>query len=45
MLIVAVLGIAIMVLLIAMLKIYAFLALTIGSLFVGVGSGIARDLR
>jgi gluconate:H+ symporter, GntP family len=40
-LIVAVLGIAIVVLLIVMLKMHAFLALTIGSLFVGVGSGIA----
>jgi gluconate:H+ symporter, GntP family len=40
-LIVAVVGIAIVVLLIVMLKMHAFLALTIGSLFVGVGSGIA----
>jgi gluconate:H+ symporter, GntP family len=42
-LIVALLGIAIVVLLIVMLKIHAFLALTIGSLFVGIGSGIALD--
>src|ERR1035437_9667481 len=42
-LIVALLGIAIVVLLIVMLKMHAFLALTIGSLFVGVGSGIALD--
>ena len=40
-LIVAIVGIAIVVLLIVMLKMHAFLALTIGSLFVGVGSGIA----
>ncbi|HEY4887619.1 MAG TPA: gluconate:H+ symporter [Candidatus Dormibacteraeota bacterium] len=42
-LIVALLGIAIVVLLIVMLKMHAFLALTIGSLFVGVGSGIALN--
>lgn len=42
-LIVALLGIAIVVLLIVMLKIHAFLALTIGSLLVGIGSGIALD--
>ena len=42
-LIVALLGIAIVVLLIVVLKMHAFLALTIGSLFVGVGSGIALD--
>lgn len=42
-LIVALLGIGIVVLLIVMLKMHAFLALTIGSLFVGVGSGIALD--
>jgi gluconate:H+ symporter, GntP family len=42
-LIVALVGIAIVVLLIVMLKMHAFLALTIGSLFVGIGSGIALD--
>lgn len=42
-LIVAAIGIAIVVLLIVLLKIHAFLALTIGSLFVGIGSGIALD--
>jgi GntP family gluconate:H+ symporter len=40
-LIVAAIGIAIVVLLIVWLKMHAFLALTIGALFVGVGSGIA----
>ena len=39
-LVVAALGIAIIVLLIVWLKLHAFLALTIGALFVGVGSGI-----
>nr|WP_179429858.1 gluconate:H+ symporter [Spelaeicoccus albus] len=39
-LIIAALGIAIVVLLIVWLKMHAFLALTIGSLFVGIGSGI-----
>jgi GntP family gluconate:H+ symporter len=42
-LIVAAVGIAIVVLLIVVLKMHAFLALTIGSLFVGIGSGIALD--
>jgi GntP family gluconate:H+ symporter len=40
-LIVAVVGIAIVVLLIVWMKMHPFLALTIGSLFVGIGSGIA----
>ncbi|HEY8295531.1 MAG TPA: SLC13 family permease [Micrococcaceae bacterium] len=40
-LIVAAIGIAIVVLLIVWLKMHPFLALTIGSLFVGIGSGIA----
>ena len=39
-LIVAAVGIAIIVLLIVWLKLHAFLALTVGALFVGVGSGI-----
>ena len=39
-LVVAALGIALIVLLIVWLKLHAFLALTIGALFVGVGSGI-----
>lgn len=42
-LIVAVIGIAIVVLLIVWLKMHAFLALTIGALFVGIGSGIPLD--
>jgi GntP family gluconate:H+ symporter len=42
-LIVAAVGIAILVLLIVWLKMHAFLALTIGALFVGVGSGIPLD--
>jgi GntP family gluconate:H+ symporter len=42
-LIVAAIGIAILVLLIVWLKMHAFLALTIGALFVGIGSGIALD--
>jgi gluconate:H+ symporter, GntP family len=42
-LIVAAVGIAILVLLIVWLKMHAFLALTIGALFVGIGSGIALD--
>jgi GntP family gluconate:H+ symporter len=42
-LIVAVVGIAILVLLIVWLKMHAFLALTIGALFVGVGSGIPLE--
>jgi GntP family gluconate:H+ symporter len=42
-LIIAGIGIAIVVLLIVWLKMHAFLALTIGSLFVGIGSGIALD--
>ena len=42
-LIVAAVGIAIVVLLIVWLKMHAFLALTIGALFVGIGSGIALD--
>jgi GntP family gluconate:H+ symporter len=42
-LIVAALGIAILVLLIVLLKMHAFLALTIGALFVGVGSGIPLE--
>jgi GntP family gluconate:H+ symporter len=40
---VAVIGIALLVLLIVWLKIHAFIALTIGALFVGVGSGIPLD--
>jgi GntP family gluconate:H+ symporter len=36
-------GIAIVVLLIVLVKMHAFLALTIGALFVGLGSGIALD--
>ncbi|GAA1598441.1 SLC13 family permease [Kribbella karoonensis] len=40
-LIMAVLGIAIIVVLIVALKVHAFLSLTIGALFVGVASGIA----
>ncbi len=39
-LIVAAVGIAIIVALIVLLKLHAFLALTVGALFVGVGSGI-----
>jgi len=39
-LVVAAIGIAIIVLLIVWLKLHAFLALTVGALFVGVGSGI-----
>lgn len=42
-LIIAGLGIAIVVLLIVWLKMHAFLALTIGSLFVGIGSGIGLE--
>ena len=42
-LVVAAVGIAILVLLIVWLKMHAFLALTIGALFVGVGSGIPLD--
>ena len=42
-LIVAAVGIAIVVLLIVFLKMHAFIALTIGALFVGIGSGIALD--
>ncbi|MBC7761720.1 MAG: gluconate transporter [Candidatus Saccharibacteria bacterium] len=42
-LIIAAIGIAIVVLLIVWLRIHAFLALTIGSLFVGIGSGITLD--
>ena len=42
-LIVAAIGIAIVVLLIVWLKMHAFIALTIGALFVGIGSGIALD--
>jgi GntP family gluconate:H+ symporter len=42
-LIVAAAGIAILVLLIVWLKMHAFIALTIGALFVGVGSGIPLD--
>ena len=40
---IAAIGIAIVVLLIVWLKMHAFLALTIGSLFVGIGSGIALE--
>jgi gluconate:H+ symporter, GntP family len=42
-LIVAAVGIAIVVLMIVFLKMHAFIALTIGALFVGIGSGIALD--
>jgi gluconate:H+ symporter, GntP family len=42
-LIVAAIGIAIVVALIVFLKVHAFIALTIGALFVGIGSGIALD--
>jgi len=42
-LIVAAAGIAIVVLLIVFLRVHAFIALTIGALFVGIGSGIALD--
>ncbi|WP_345065317.1 gluconate:H+ symporter [Leifsonia kafniensis] len=42
-LIVAALGIAIVVVLIVWAKFHAFLALTIGALFVGIGSGIPLD--
>ena len=42
-LIIAAVGIAIVVLLIVLVKMHAFLALTIGSLFVGIGSGIALN--
>ena len=42
-LVIAAVGIAMVVLLIVLLKMHAFLALTIGSLFVGIGSGIALD--
>lgn len=42
-LIVAAIAIAIVVVLIVFLKLDAFLALTIGSLFVGVASGISLD--
>jgi GntP family gluconate:H+ symporter len=42
-LIVAAIGIAVVVLLIVVLKLHAFLALTIGALFVGIASGIALD--
>ena len=42
-LIVAAIGIAIVVLLIVWAKIHAFLALSIGALFVGIASGIALD--
>ena len=42
-LIVAAIGIAIVVLLIVWLRMHAFIALTIGALFVGIGSGIALD--
>src|SRR5262245_35110793 len=42
-LIVAALGIAVLVLLIVWLKLHAFIALTIGALFVGVGSGIPLE--
>jgi GntP family gluconate:H+ symporter len=42
-LIVAALGIALLVLLIVWLKVHAFIALTIGALFVGVGSGIPLE--
>jgi GntP family gluconate:H+ symporter len=42
-LVVAVIGIAIVVTLIVWLKLHAFLALTIGALFVGIASGIPLD--
>src|SRR5690606_33501551 len=42
-LVVAVIGIALLVLLIVWLKLHAFLALTIGALFVGAGSGMPLD--
>ena len=42
-LVVAAVGIGILVLLIVWLKMHAFLALTIGALFVGVGSGLPLD--
>ena len=42
-LVVAALGIALLVLLIVRLRLHAFLALTIGALFVGVGSGLPLD--
>ena len=42
-LIVAAVGIAILIVLIVWLKMHAFLALTIGALFVGVGSGLPLD--
>ncbi|HEY2257089.1 MAG TPA: gluconate:H+ symporter [Variovorax sp.] len=42
-LVVAAAGIAILVILIVWLKLHAFLALTIGALFVGVGSGIPLE--
>jgi GntP family gluconate:H+ symporter len=42
-LIVAAIGIALLVLLIVWLKLHAFIALTIGALFVGVGSGIPLE--
>ena len=42
-LIVAAIGIAIVVVLIVTVKLHAFLALTIGALFVGIASGIALD--
>ena len=42
-LVVAAAGIALLVLLIVWLKLHAFLALTIGALFVGVGSGIPLE--
>lgn len=42
-LVVAAAGIAIVVLLIVLLRVHAFIALTIGALFVGLGSGIPLD--
>ena len=42
-LVVAAVGIAIVVLMIVLLKVHAFLALTIGALFVGVASGISLE--
>jgi GntP family gluconate:H+ symporter len=42
-LVVAALGIALLVLLIVWLRLHAFLALTIGALFVGAGSGLSLD--
>ena len=42
-LIVAAVGIAILIVLIVWLKMHAFLALTLGALFVGVGSGLPLD--